>query len=88
MPFDKDLDGCLLEQLPCNHILFFPILSFVLAVTTMRTKARVLAAAAACVAGVAEALVSPRSSGPIVDLGYATYQGYYNNTYGLNVWKR
>ena len=53
----------------------------------MRTRTGVLAAAAAAVC-VAEALVSPRSNGPIVDLGYATYQGYYNNTFGLNVWKR
>lgn len=27
-------------------------------------------------------------SGLAVDLGYATYQGYYNDTFGLNVWKR
>ncbi|KAI0854069.1 Alpha/Beta hydrolase protein [Daldinia vernicosa] len=24
---------------------------------------------------------------PTVDLGYATYQGYYNDTYDLNIWK-
>ncbi|KAI1097938.1 putative carboxylesterase [Jackrogersella minutella] len=24
---------------------------------------------------------------PTVDLGYATYEGYYNDTYGLNIWK-
>jgi hypothetical protein len=58
-----------------------------LSLTTMRTKAGVLAAAAVA-ACVAEAVVLPRSNGPIVDLGYATYQGYYNNTYALNVWKR
>lgn len=29
-----------------------------------------------------------RSSAPSVDLGYATYQGYHDDTYGLNVWKR
>lgn len=28
------------------------------------------------------------SSAPTVDLGYATYQGYHDDTYGLNVWKR
>jgi hypothetical protein len=56
-------------------------------IATMRSKTRVLAAAVAA-ACVAEALVSPRSNGPIVDLGYATYQGYHSNTYGLNVWKR
>ncbi|KAK2602565.1 hypothetical protein N8I77_009083 [Diaporthe amygdali] len=28
-----------------------------------------------------------RSSAPTVDLGYATYQGYYDDTYGLNMWK-
>ncbi len=27
-------------------------------------------------------------SGPIVSLGYATYEGYYNGTYDLNIWKR
>ncbi|KAI0407088.1 Alpha/Beta hydrolase protein [Xylaria palmicola] len=26
-------------------------------------------------------------SGPIVNLGYATYEGYYNDTYDLNIWK-
>ncbi|KAI3340328.1 Alpha/Beta hydrolase protein [Ustulina deusta] len=26
-------------------------------------------------------------SGPIVSLGYATYEGYYNGTYDLNIWK-
>lgn len=24
----------------------------------------------------------------LVDLDYATYQGYYDSTYDLNVWKR
>lgn len=24
---------------------------------------------------------------PIVDLGYARYQGYYDSTFGLHVWK-
>ncbi|KAI0148284.1 putative carboxylesterase [Hypoxylon sp. NC0597] len=26
-------------------------------------------------------------AGPTVDLGYATYEGYYNETYDLNIWK-
>lgn len=57
----------------------------------MRSTTRVLAAAAAACACVCvtEALVTPRSStDPIVDLGYANYQGYYDSTYALNVWKR
>lgn len=29
-----------------------------------------------------------RSPAPAVDLGYATYQGYHDDAYGLNVWKR
>lgn len=28
------------------------------------------------------------NSGPIVDLGYAKYEGYRNETYDLNIWKR
>ncbi len=41
------------------------------------------------VAGCALALAQapPPSPGPTVDLGYATYQGYYDETYDLNVWK-
>lgn len=31
---------------------------------------------------------SPSVSGPVVDLGYATYEGYFNDTYNLNIWKR
>ncbi|KAI0973135.1 Alpha/Beta hydrolase protein [Xylaria arbuscula] len=27
------------------------------------------------------------ASGPVVSLGYATYEGYYNGTYDLNIWK-
>ncbi|KAH8817012.1 putative carboxylesterase [Xylogone sp. PMI_703] len=54
----------------------------------MRSKTGVLAAAAAAAVCVADALAAPRASnGPIVDLGYSAYQGYYNNTYDLNVWK-
>lgn len=34
------------------------------------------------------ALPAARSSAPTVDLGYAAYQGYHDDTYGLNVWKR
>lgn len=30
----------------------------------------------------------PPLPGPIVNLGYATYEGYYNDAYELNVWKR
>lgn len=30
---------------------------------------------------------SVQPSSPVVDLGYATYQGYYNNTYELNIFK-
>ncbi|KAI0173305.1 putative carboxylesterase [Hypoxylon sp. FL1284] len=43
----------------------------------------------ASVVGTIEAAALPRSpsSTPAVDLGYATYQGYYNSTYDLNVWK-
>lgn len=33
-------------------------------------------------------LRTARSSAPTVDLGYATYQGYHDDTYGLDVWKR
>ncbi|KAJ5956434.1 hypothetical protein N7501_010713 [Penicillium viridicatum] len=28
-----------------------------------------------------------QTSSPVVDLGYATYQGYYNNTFDLNIFK-
>jgi hypothetical protein len=36
-----------------------------------------------------EAVEYPLSiSGPIINLGYATYEGYYNDTYDLNIWKR
>jgi hypothetical protein len=28
-----------------------------------------------------------QTSNPVVDLGYATYQGYYNDTYDLNIFK-
>lgn len=33
-------------------------------------------------------LRTARSSAPTVDLGYAAYQGYHDDTYGLDVWKR
>lgn len=26
--------------------------------------------------------------GPVVNLGYATYEGYYDDAYELNIWKR
>ncbi|KAJ5719637.1 CAZyme family CE10 [Penicillium malachiteum] len=32
-------------------------------------------------------LAKPVQTSPIVDLDYATYQGYYSNTYGLNIYK-
>ncbi|KAI0025557.1 Alpha/Beta hydrolase protein [Xylariomycetidae sp. FL0641] len=42
----------------------------------------------AAVASLAPAFASSHSSSSsTVDLGYATYQGYYNDTHGLNVWK-
>ncbi|CRL22538.1 Acetylcholinesterase, insect [Penicillium camemberti] len=44
----------------------------------------VLLALTAAPTGLA-AFVQPSS--PVVDLGYATYQGYYNNTYELNIFK-
>ncbi|KAK5988811.1 Lipase 4 [Cladobotryum mycophilum] len=31
--------------------------------------------------------VNTTTNGPQVDVGYAIYQGYYNDTFGLNVWK-
>lgn len=34
------------------------------------------------------ARVTSASDGPIVDLEYGAYQGYYNDTYDLNIWKR
>lgn len=46
-----------------------------------------LLAAAAPFTTQARALRTARSLGPTVDLGYATYQGYHDDTYGLNVWK-
>jgi hypothetical protein len=44
------------------------------------TNPLLLTTASAILAGLANA-------GPTVDLGYATYEGYYNSIYGLNVWK-
>lgn len=44
----------------------------------------VLLALAAAPTGLA---ASVQTSSPVVDLGYATYQGYYNNTYDLNIFK-
>lgn len=49
----------------------------------MRTSTKILAAIAAAAAGT---FAAP-PTGPIVKLGYATYQGSYNNTYGLNIFK-
>ncbi|KAI1503838.1 Alpha/Beta hydrolase protein [Biscogniauxia marginata] len=48
-------------------------------------KAGVLVAVAAAAAWPADALYS--ASALAVDLGYATYRGYYNDTYDLNIWK-
>ncbi|KAJ2993853.1 hypothetical protein NUW58_g1719 [Xylaria curta] len=50
-----------------------------------------LGAAIACVVAGKPAelpLSGPSLSGPVVSLGYATYEGYYNDTYDLNIWKR
>lgn len=33
-------------------------------------------------------IVTAINSGPTVDLGYAKYEGYHNNSYDLNIWKR
>jgi hypothetical protein len=32
-------------------------------------------------------IVGASSSGPVVDLEYASYQGYYEAATGLNIWK-
>ncbi|RWA11637.1 hypothetical protein EKO27_g3486 [Xylaria grammica] len=37
--------------------------------------------------GSASGSVSGPVAGPVVSLGYATYEGYYNGTYDLNIWK-
>jgi hypothetical protein len=44
----------------------------------------VLLALTAVPAGLA---ASVQTSSPVVDLGYATYQGYYNHTFDLNIFK-
>ena len=36
---------------------------------------------------VAEPIPSPSAASPIVDLSYATYEGYYDTNYSLNVFK-
>ncbi|KAI1260365.1 alpha/beta-hydrolase [Xylariaceae sp. FL1019] len=33
------------------------------------------------------ARTSPTNASRVVDLGYATYEGYYNDTFQLNIWK-
>ncbi|KAG0653117.1 secreted lipase [Hyphodiscus hymeniophilus] len=53
----------------------------------MRTTTRSLLVGAVAAACVTEAALLPRSTGPIVELGYATYQGSFDDTFGLNVWK-
>ncbi|KAE8393100.1 Alpha/Beta hydrolase protein [Aspergillus alliaceus] len=45
---------------------------------------RLLAVSIALCAVAGDAITS---SGPIVHLGYSSYQGYYNATTGLNIWK-
>lgn len=30
---------------------------------------------------------SDATGGPVIKLGYATYEGYYDDTYDLNIWK-
>ncbi|KAL2811858.1 Alpha/Beta hydrolase protein [Aspergillus granulosus] len=37
--------------------------------------------------GFIQSVIAANSNGPIVNLGYATYQGYHDSTSGLNVWK-
>jgi hypothetical protein len=32
-------------------------------------------------------IVGGSSSGPVVDLGYSSYRGYYETATGLNIWK-
>ena len=61
------------------------------------TLTAILLTAAACVAAcdtttTAQGRAAPAptlegSASTVVDLGYATYQGYYNDTYDLNIWK-
>lgn len=41
-----------------------------------------------CLLLAASAALSCASQYPIVDLGYAIYQGSYSTAYDLNVWKR
>ncbi|KAH9883509.1 Alpha/Beta hydrolase protein [Xylariomycetidae sp. FL2044] len=55
----------------------------------MRKSARYWLNAAAVLATSAAAagISASADAAPTVDLGYATYQGVYNETYGLNVWK-
>lgn len=53
----------------------------------MRRNASSFFVALAVVTGHAFA-AAPLESSPTVDLGYAVYQGVYNDTYNLNTWKR
>ncbi|KAI0199850.1 Alpha/Beta hydrolase protein [Astrocystis sublimbata] len=50
-----------------------------------RSSWLVIAVACAAIGGSAKPVLT--ASGPIVNLGYATYEGYYNGTYDLNIWK-
>lgn len=51
-------------------------------------SATVLAAALLAADGLVVLGASTPSEGPVVDLGYARYRGYLNESTGLNVWKR
>lgn len=58
--------------------------------TTMQVASLLILVATLATAPFANGRVvqTPRSSAPTVDLGYVAYQGYHDETYGLNVWKR
>lgn len=43
---------------------------------------------AAAIQATGTAAGSDSAAAPTADLGYATYQGYYNDTYDFNIWKR
>lgn len=53
----------------------------------MRRVASSFVLALAVITGHALAAI-PLESSPTVDLGYAVYEGVYNDTYNLNTWKR
>lgn len=49
---------------------------------------RVAGSFALALAVVTDHAMAPLKSTPTVDLGYAVYEGVYNDTYNLNTWKR